>query len=147
VEYELSEHQQVIAILYDLQKTEPDAEKRRLLERGIRFIRNDELVGKLQNKATERNGVRIASKPEDRAFAAFVDKKPGFGPDGECWKWGGSVLNGYAHFNGELAARTAWARAHPPKRLGSHQKVIRSCQNKLCVNPAHLSLSLSPFGR
>lgn len=79
--------------------------------------------------------------PPDAAakFWAKVDRTPGWGPEGNCWRWTGHFGGGYPRFclNGKMvpAGRVAlWiAHGHEPKGQIGHR-----CQTPGCVNPAHL---------
>lgn len=61
-----------------------------------------------------------------------------------CWLWLGTVSkkNGYAKFQvyraGALAHRVAYEIANGP--IPEHREVMQTCNNRLCVNPAHLKL-------
>ncbi len=82
------------------------------------------------------------SLPQDLQSRFFlkIDTKPGFGPNDDCWKWiGTKTIYGY----GQFCFRTKIWRAH---RLSFYlhnnntlpEVVMHDCDNKLCVNPAHL---------
>lgn len=70
-------------------------------------------------------------------FLAKVDSKS----PSECWTWNGCLRNGYGaikHSGRVLSAHVVSFRLHHGEIPNGH--VIRhSCDNKVCVNPAHLS--------
>ena len=81
-------------------------------------------------------------------FWSKVDKAPGFGPNGDCWRWAGTaLLPGYGTFkitdqNGvrmdARAHRISWAITKGP--IPDGMCVLHSCDNPACCNPAHLWL-------
>lgn len=77
----------------------------------------------------------------------FVDKTPGQGPNGDCWKWTGSLnLSGYGIFFWPkfrtVGAHVAsyWISSGDRETKGFD--ICHSCDIPSCVNPAHLSKQL-----
>lgn len=77
----------------------------------------------------------------DERFWEKVDRR---GAD-ECWRWLGAILKmGYGNFRAtpttnEYAHRFAW-RTHNNQPIPVGLVVRHSCDNRWCVNPAHLSI-------
>jgi hypothetical protein len=78
----------------------------------------------------------------DRFFAK-VDKSPGYGPQGDCWRWTAGSRGTYGAFtlHGVTidAHRVSYAIANSGE-LPAGCVVMHRCDERLCVNPAHLRL-------
>lgn len=81
---------------------------------------------------------------------SLIDKTPGHGPDGTCWKWTGGI-NAYGYgvtsFGVGEGGRKGRQPAHRAvysllkKEVSMREGVIRHhCDNPICVNPDHLEL-------
>jgi hypothetical protein len=82
--------------------------------------------------------IRLRTLPvfDAARFWSKVDRR---GPD-ECWPWlghlddGGYGRVGRGHF---VASRVAW-ELHNEAQVPEGQRVLHSCDNPPCMNPAHL---------
>lgn len=70
--------------------------------------------------------------PQEQRFWAKVDTS------GECWLWTGATTRGYGVFDRMRANRFSWILHNGPIPDGLY--VLHSCDQPLCVRPAHLRL-------
>ena len=100
-----------------------------------------ELKGLIKIKSKEPR-IPVVPLTTEEKFWLRVDKTPGFGRDGDCWKWTGSKdENGYGkmrfgrQFKEIRASRYSYELHKEPlgELLACH-----TCDNPPCVNPDHL---------
>lgn len=83
--------------------------------------------------------------PLEERFWAKVDKTPGYGPWGNCWRWtaghhpkGYGTFGAVAEFGEQRAHRVAWVLKHGP--IPKPKQVLHHCDIRDCVNDAHFFL-------
>lgn len=82
------------------------------------------------------------TKTAEERFSDKIDKTLGIGPHGECWLWRSAVgRGGYGTFWYERAAHYAHRFAYELANglIPDGLDILHSCDNPMCVNPAHLS--------
>lgn len=100
-----------------------------------------ELCSMHYQRLTKRGTTDPSYKMDDATrFWSKVDKTPGFGPNGDCWRWVPPLQsNGYAQFS--INQRPVWAHRFSfflthgryPEPVGRH-----TCDNPPCVRPDHI---------
>lgn len=75
-----------------------------------------------------------------KRFWKKVDKTPGFGPNGDCWRWTGRIEG---HGYGEMKIAGRYKKAHRialfgPEDIDNPLFACHRCDNPGCVRPDHL---------
>jgi len=83
----------------------------------------------------------------EEIFNTQVDKTPGFGPQGDCWRWTGQLnARGYGRIrfhteDGKTkrthAHRVSWELFHKAK-MPARLLACHTCDNPTCCNPLHV---------
>jgi len=95
------------------------------------------------------SGTRVVLAPDDRLVKRFwskVSKEPGFGPNGDCWKWNCGQKRGYGQIR--IGSRTDGTRGYILAHRLSYViengcipdglLICHDCDTPLCVRPSHL---------
>jgi hypothetical protein len=96
-----------------------------------------------RNRGNRNHPTEYLPHLDEKKRETFWDKVDKRGPT-ECWIWKGATTNGRGRFKlggrSRPVAPVAYVIAHE-QEIPSGYDVDHTCQNRLCVNPAHLSLA------
>lgn len=89
--------------------------------------------------------MRIKAMTMEERFWKYVDKTPGFGPNGDCWRWTGDTNKrgyGRVYTNGcgsrRIAAqRASWEIFHGAT-MPDEYHACHTCDTTACCNPLHV---------
>lgn len=83
----------------------------------------------------------LSSEVEER-FLSKIDKTPGFGPEGTCWRWTDHIkASGYGEFRPDSKSRVQAHRFSYELFKGSIPDglvIMHVCDTRSCTNPSHL---------
>lgn len=87
-------------------------------------------------------GETIFARVTVRSLSDYViDQETG------CWVWTKGLLDGYPIGSWGRMHRAYYMRAHGLEKLHPKSDVHHTCENKACINPAHLELKSSTWHR
>jgi hypothetical protein len=85
-----------------------------------------------------KRGQRI--RPPAECFWSRVDKTPGFGPNGDCWRYTGGLCSGYGHIT--IQKKTVKAHRFSYELhcgpIPEGMVICHKCDTPACVNPDNL---------
>lgn len=85
----------------------------------------------------------ILTVKDIQRFWNKIDKSPGQGPKGECWKWTAGLMKGYGAFVISAGGQRRTLRSNRvslflASGFWTHAMACHSCDERDCCNPAHL---------